>query len=262
MNALPNRNGLIVGHSHITAVARALETAHRRGKRYSLTWECLKLHLPEFRPSLIAGELAPALKQALLGKNPERVVSMVGGNAHNELGLVNSVQSYDFVLPYADELPNHPDARILPYELIMDELHERNKSKGFFDLLTCLAELFGDGVVHVESPPPIPANDHVIQHPGVFAEAIEESGVAPPLFRYKLWKASSTLFEKHCEQIGIKFLPAPLDMQDEQGMMIEAGWGKRSPTHGNVNYGRAIMRQLEELADNEMSSVEQLHNRP
>jgi hypothetical protein len=98
-------------------------------------------------------------------------------------------------------------------------------------------------LVHIESPPPIPSEEHIREHPGIFHDKIEECGVSPAMLRYKFWRLHSRLYREACAALGVEFLTVPEAMRDDAGMMIEAAWNP-DPTHGNALYGGAVIGKL------------------
>ncbi len=168
-------------------------------------------------------------------------VSMVGGNDHSILVMLNHSRPFEVVLPEAPDLHVDPEAELLPAGLVSIELERRIAPH-----LKTLAEyraLVSGRLVHIESPPPVPSEAHIRKYPGVFRSMIEERGVSPALLRYKFWRLHSRLYREACARLGVEFLSVPEKMCDGAGMMIEAAWNP-DPTHGNALYGGAVIAQL------------------
>jgi len=95
---------LLVGHSHLACIQRAFE--QRAGQVEGLQIEFAPVSGAYFQPNLDpSGIVHPALERLVKAPRFNAVVSVIGGNAHFSLGLVNNLRSYDFVLPDAPDLP-------------------------------------------------------------------------------------------------------------------------------------------------------------
>ena len=115
-------------------------------------------------------------------------------------------------------------------------------------ILTALAPSLPHRLWHVQSPPPLPDNDHIRLHPTHFADQVAELGISPPSLRMKLWVLQSEIYRDHCEAMGIGFLPVPDDAMDAQGFLDQRGW-LPDPAHANAWYGELVVRQLDALTD-------------
>ena len=229
---------LCIGHGHIGALRQAW---HQQGGGPDAVF--LLLNEPQYQPALHERQLHPAILEQL-GKAALHV-SLLGGNDHSMVGMLNHPRRFDFVLPEAPGLPVDETAELLPAGLLRAEL-ARRIAPHLEVLAACRAAVPGR-FVHIESPPPIPAAAHIEAHPGVFKDLIAERGVSPALLRYKLWRLHAALYQESCARLGVEFLAAPPEMQDEQGMMVQLAWNP-DPTHGNHIYGRHVLAQLQALA--------------
>ncbi|MDD2796337.1 hypothetical protein [Acidocella sp.] len=229
----------VMGHSH----ACALEAAHKRRvpgaqvpeMRFAL------LNDPQFEPPMAEGGLCPALLGELRAAAAEVHVSVLGGNDHSIIGMLNHPQRFDFVLPEAPELPVDEMCEILPAGLLRGELARRVAPH--LAVLAAYRAAVPGRLVHIESPPPVPSAAHIRTYPGIFKDMIVAYGVSPALLRYKLWRLHSALYREACARLGVAFLGVPAEMQDAQGMMVEAGWNP-DPTHGNPVYGAHVLEKL------------------
>lgn len=167
-------------------------------------------------------------------------VSMIGGNEHNVLCLVNDLRPFDFILPEAPELSTGPQAEIVPAGLVWAELKRRLAER--FALIAAYRAVAKGRMVHVESPPPVPSAAFIQAQPDTFGALLTVRGAAPALFRYKMWRLHSALYREACTELGIEFLPAPREMLDAQGMLVEPAW--ENATHANELYGRHVLAQL------------------
>jgi hypothetical protein len=238
----------VIGHSHVNALsdgARLLEDG--AGLRCAFTFLMLGA-TGKYDPPLIAAEDRPArlcerLAADIAAAEPDIIVSAVGGNLHNLLGLVNHPTRFDFVLPEAPDLPFDAEAALFPYTAIHGMM--KTMSRARFAFLATLKAAAPRLRFHIESPPPVPSGQHIASFPGSFAAKIAELGVAPASLRYKLWQLNSRTYLDCCKALEIAFLPVPAAVQDEKGMMREEFWN-RDATHGNAHYGAAVLRALDE----------------
>ncbi|HEV7279892.1 MAG TPA: hypothetical protein VGN57_06720 [Pirellulaceae bacterium] len=255
MTKLANRFRIVViGNSHQFVLRLAYETRDRCGRAEGLELWFIPFHTETYKPILVEGEFQPAIREELQTDALGLVVSTLGGNHHNLLGLVNHPVKFDFILPEAPDLPLQEDVNILPVELVKRALRERaEESLAFMPLLqrSTSAPLY-----HFESPPPVPSEDHIRENPDAFAELISQHGVAPASLRYKLWRLHSSIFREACDRSGFKFLPAPKAMQDERGMLVPQAWHE-DPTHANQVYGERMYRQLLAIVERRFASGSQ-----
>jgi hypothetical protein len=217
---------LVIGHSHLGAL--------KSGKTADNTFE---FH------SII--EKGINTLSELDTDNYNSIVLTIVGNHHNILGLVNDPEPFDFFLPQEIDVPLKNDARLLPVNLIT-KVFER-QLKNAFDLTQTLRNIFKNNMMyHVESPPPIPSEQYIIAHPGttgVFKEKIEQLGVSPVYFRYKLWRLHSQIIRENCQKLNIEFINTPKESQDKTGCLIEKYWHV-DPTHANAFYGDLVLNQI------------------
>jgi hypothetical protein len=229
------RKILFVGHSHITAPRLAHAEAGGGAEI-----EFCGITQPEFHPESKDGVLHPAILARVEAAPSELHVSMLGGNDHTVISLVNDPRRFDFVLPEAPDLYVDTRAEILPAGLLRVEL-KRRIMPHLMTLAAYRAVVKGR-LVHIESPPPVPSAEFIESNPDTFGSRLAQRGVSPALFRYKMWRLHSGLYRETCGQLGVEFLPAPSRMQDEQGMLVQPAW--RDATHANTLYGQHVLAQL------------------
>lgn len=238
---------LFVGDSHIEQIVDAYAEWVRARCPESRQFKAdfVSFVEPEFALNRTAAADSDVLNaratEAITKSAADAIVSCVGGNAHNRVGLVNHPQRFDFVLAEDPDLPLDPSATILPSDAVRASL-ERAMSPRMRAFHAVCARTTKP-MFHIESPPPIPSEDHIRRHPGVFGSKIAELGVSPALLRYKLWRLHSTIVRELCVEAGVTFVPAPGEARDAHGMMVERAWGD-DPTHGNRWYGELVLRQL------------------
>lgn len=246
----------IIGGSHLEALQEACRVQEGGGIQ-GIPPVFLEIRAPQFRPSFSRLDrngkatmvLNPTLRDAMeaLVRRSPLIFSSLGGNYYNALGLITHPRRFDFVLSEQTDLPLIPGHEIIPEVFVREALlpHLENVT---FRLLRILRGMTAGKIFHLESPPPIPSEDHIRRFPGVFAHRVEELGVSPALLRYKLWRLQSRLFAEACEAADVQFVPVPPATQDADGFLVEAAW-HRDPTHGNAWYGAQVMQQISEIVE-------------
>lgn len=229
------REIFVLGHSHLTAV----QTAHLEAGG-GAEMEFCGVTLPSFHPESEGGALHPAIQARIDAAPTPLHISMLGGNDHCVICLANDPRRFDFVLSEAPDLGLDPQAEILPAALLRVELKRRVSR--YLDALAAYRAVVKGRLVHIESPPPVPSAAFIQSHPDTFGALLASRGVAPALFRYKMWRLHSGLYREACARLGVEFLPSPREMQDTQGMLVQPAW--RDATHANVVYGRRVLAQL------------------
>jgi hypothetical protein len=235
---------LAIGHSHIIALMAAW--ADSQSTTIELGFVRLNsaaTHDPKSIHLLQGGALNQQLVQRINTFGPSRLLLLLGGNTHNMFGLVQHPEPFDFVLAEQPDLPVAKVAAVIPAGAVRAELEARlaGYGHGMSRLRKAYANL---PMSQLESPPPIPSEAHIRQHPGIFAEAIAKDGVAPATLRYKLWRLHSAIFKDMCARSHVGFLPVPAATQDSQGMMRQEAWSS-DRTHGNTWYGAHVIAQIE-----------------
>ena len=256
------RNGtiLIVGHSHTACVARALRarTHHWAAPAglcthvvnlmtfmptLGLTFNDVLLREPASEPRL-RREVVAEIERGIVPGSHVHVVSMVGGNVHNFLGLMRAPIPFDFVLPEAPDLPLEAGARIIPYSAMqacLEELMRDDRAT-----LAALRRQFSGVLLHLESPPPPRDDAYVVQWLGTFRDFNDTGEIVSATLRYKLWRLHSTIVKRFCHDLGIILAEAPLETRDAEGFLARQAY--QDATHANAWYGSRLVGQLEAFA--------------
>lgn len=232
---------LVFGRSHTRALRHAWKARLEAGETEGLNLRFLDLRREEWQPPVVDGVYNEKIQAELARPRLRLIVSLIGGNDHNYLGIFNRQVRFDFGSPEAPELPPQTEAPFVRTIFVRSDLERRLAPT--LDLLRLLRRSTSLPIVQLESPPPIPCADHIAKYPLGFEKAIPEFGVAPASLRYKLWRVHSAIVREACEAARIRFVPAPRSMQDADGMLIREAWADDS-THGNAFYGERLCRQL------------------
>lgn len=235
---------LAVGQSHVAAIQRAARTHREMWPDEPRTRVIHTLAEPYASEGEEFGPLARAAILDQIARHQPRLVSMLGGNAHNLMSLMRSARPYDFILHGEEEGPPlDPDAELIPEALVRAALEERLQ-KDFWRLRT-LHDIAGP-FIHVESPPPViddafireRAEDYFRDEPG------REIVPASPGVRWRVWRLNARIIRERVEALGGRFLPVPPAVLDEQGFLrLDLA---ADPTHGNEAYGELLIRAIED----------------
>jgi hypothetical protein len=241
-----------IGHSHINAIIGAA-----RNVSWPFTHPQHFIHMLEVRNRLGLNTLIeygpdgislhPALCESIKSDNNyeghKLIVSLMGGNSHNILGLMRHPIPFDFVLPQQSDLPLESSAQILPYNFIWDVLHE--VALPHLNELIALRSSVEGLIIHLESPPPIGNDVYVQQYlDPYFKEKPQE--IAPRILRYKLWRLHSEIVKQVCSKINVTFVPVPTETLDREGFLRSEGY-PGNVTHGNEWYGEKVLEQLNNI---------------
>ncbi len=241
-----SRSYFLMGRSHLTALWYAWHNQAEAGGPPPQPYAHAPLVAPGTRMTFLQlesqryeplftpeGAFHPEVARALSASAAQIHVSVLGGNDHSMIGLVAHPPRFDFVLPDEPDLPLDRQARLVPAEMLREELERRIAPH--LRALALLRAAVAGRVVHVESPPPLP-EDHIRRHSAPFADEIAALGIAPALLRYKIWRLHSGLYREACARLGVDLLPSPLAMRDPSGIMLPFGCHPDA-THGNALYG-------------------------
>lgn len=224
---------LVVGNSHTGALSQAYDSGKDPGVLI-------------VRVAGRDGTPYPRLRHPLLARyQPQVVVSMIAGNHHNAIGLLEAPEPFDFILPEAPE--TLPGRRIVPLVEVAAAM-EAHFSPHLVRLDRLLAAYEGVPAAHVAGPPPIADEGHIKTYPGNYAPP---SGLNPEItprsVRLKLYLLQNKLMAAHCEKRGIAFLPPPAGGLDADGFLAPS-CRKEDPTHGNAVYGRLVLEEIKAFA--------------
>ncbi|MCF3931953.1 hypothetical protein L1787_00820 [Acuticoccus sp. M5D2P5] len=187
-------------------------------------------------------EISPRLLSRF---EPEIAVSMIGGNEHNLLGLIEQPEPFDFEEPSVPIM--FEDRRIVPRAQVRAMLNLM--LTGMLSKVRLLKRFYGKPTVHVASPPPIPDNEHLAQHLGAFAKSAGlEPRFTPAPIRLKLYRMGNQIVKEMCEAEGIHFIGPMEEALDENGFLA-APYRKADPTHANARYGAHVLDALRAYAD-------------
>lgn len=229
---------LIIGHSHVSALQRAAETA---GDRFGERFAFLALRNASFRPPEAAGRSEKeakarastpegvdltAVASCIAQSAPDVAVLCINGNEHGTLGL--------FVV----------DSPLEQRERRLD----RTVVQGLGRWLDVLQSRLPARVLVVAPPPPV-ALDRLEGHfPAERIAAFDGLELEPPATRLRLWRHQCAVLGEVCASRGFEFVEPPAAALDADGFLAIEFAGS-DPMHANPAYGRLVLLLLQELIE-------------
>ena len=236
---------LVIGQSHIGAIQRAAKTHRETWPGELRTRVIHTLAEPYASEGQEFGPLARAAIEEQIARHQPRLVSVLGGNAHNMIALMRHPRPYDFLLSGEEEgPPMEADAELVPEALVRAAMEERLETD--FWRLRMLHEIAGS-FIHVESPPPIIGDAFIRDRAEVYFRDTRDREIVPgsPGLRWRMWRLTSRILKERVEALGCRFMPVPRDALDEDGFLrLEYA---ADPTHGNEAYGELLIRAIEDF---------------
>ena len=190
------------------------------------------------------GPLARAAIADQIARHQPRLVSMLGGNAHNMISLIRPGRPYDFILHGEEQGPPlDADAELIPEALVRAALEERLRTD--FWRLRTLHEIAGP-FLHMESPPPVINDAFIRERAEAYFRDYSDREIVPasPGVRWRVWRLASRILREQVEALGCRFMPVPPSVQDADGFLRPEY--AADPTHGNEAYGAALIRAIED----------------
>jgi len=235
---------LVIGQSHVLAIQRAAKTHRETWPEEPRTRIIHTLAEPYRSEGEEFGPLARAAIADQIARHQPRLVSMLGGNAHNMISLMRPARPYDFILHGEKEGPPvAADAELIPEALVRAALEERLQTD--FWRLRTLHDIAGP-FLHVESPPPVMNDAFIRDRAEVYFRDYNDCEIVPasPGVRWRVWRLASRILREQVEALGCRFMPVPASVQDADGFLrFEFA---ADPTHGNEAYGAALIRAIED----------------
>ena len=244
------RRVIIVGDSHTAAVAQAAKIRKETSVDGEVTFEIHRIGREKPGGKMIKGPSLEQIVEILRNASADVVlVSMVGGNQYNVLGMLVHPEPFDFLLEGDDPATLTPDARVIPasqIEAAFDHFLSGTLSQQVQELLRAFP---GKIKLHVEPPPPKEDGDYIRKNAESYFQTEENINlkVSPAPFRRRLWVAQSRALDRLCNNLGMTLIRAPEDSMDESGYLQRDAYGADA-THANAVYGEMLLRQLEQFA--------------
>ncbi len=221
-----------IGHSHVGALARA----------QAADLDCINFwdHIPPWAPD----ETPRRLNDELTGRvaRGRLVISMIGGQAHTVLGMVEHPRAFDFILPSSPDLPVDETRTIVPADAVRAKIEEL--ALPLLDSVIFIEAAATAPVVHVPPPPPLADSGRIASQMGFMWGNFPGQPwvIAPKWVRYKVWRMLCEVTEACCLRHGIRFLPSPAAATDDDGFLRPEF--DLDGAHANGAYGALVLQAL------------------
>jgi hypothetical protein len=232
----PRKPILCVGHSHLAALQRAAQSCAGGSLQAINFWE----HPGAVLHTEAGVRFAPGI-EASVRAHRGLLVSLLGGAAHNVLGMVAHPRRFDFVLPTRPELDFDARAECLPYRAVRELLSAQIEP--YLQQMARLRALSAVPLIHLAPPPPSADQQRLARDMPWSLYPSSAREVAPAALRLKLWLLHVELLAQWCQEHGIEFVPGPPQACDAAGFLREACYGDGA--HANAQYGQLVLAQLE-----------------
>ena len=174
------------------------------------------------------------------------LISMLNGNEHSALTLVQHACPYDFQLPGREDIPLVPGVQPVSYEIIRKKLEPWLNST-IAALAIARMMLPRIRLIHVLPPPPIESNAQIMKSPELFRDHLAYYGIAPLALRVKYYLLANQIIRETISGLGLN-----VELLEAPAQAIGPGFGLLDPyvagaTHGNEVYGQLVVEQLRNL---------------
>lgn len=238
-----------LGDSHtvcIMAAARSMDTAKLPFDIFASRFEKVKRETG----SVIAGVTVKAAVEKLKNASSNDIlVSLIGGNQFNAIGLMRHSDPFNFFSPDHDNRDIVPGERLIPSSVI-EEMFDGYAGKAANNFLVDAQQYFTGRLFHAVPPPPKFDNEFIRTHAETLFRdrGIETFGVTRPSVRMKLWQAQVRAMRRLYEPLGIGLLMPPSGSTDADGFLKQEAYGPDA-THANKLYGKKVIAQVAALFD-------------
>lgn len=238
---------VIVGHSHMHAIARALVSAAEPGEPA----DPAAIGRAHGIAGMMGGQYTTEFRHLLVELGQDRNLALSWrGNQHNGDFLIMPGTVLDF-LPRG-----YPDRTVLPgAQLVAESAIRAHLQPSMDELSALLKDIAVPGRRHIVlgSPPPLADQALVRQRLGREPAFVDRAralgmdmatiGLAPPQVRRKLWFVIQRQMAETAAAHGALFVPHPAASEDGQGFLrLDMSGG--DITHANERYGRLMLAQI------------------
>lgn len=247
---------VLVGHSHLQApmaAAKSATSVTRSDPKMGFSfvpidtrnrWQSPLVHEGN---AVINSAVGNALATAGLFDSDRRriLVSILAGNVHNALGLIQQKQTYDVIIPSRPDLTASTGARVVPIEQVL--AHFRQHYRPFVDFLKLVTKLSQPEKVYWAEPPaPIESTDHISSNMDQWFKSnysVSDLVPAPAQLRYKLWLLNRIALEEAAAEGGWTVITCPSTTLDGNGFLTRKAWAGDA-THGSAWYGEELLKKI------------------
>lgn len=222
---------LILGHSHVQCLQRALDPEGQPG---------IEIHDLNQSSGLMPAKPGRLRTTRLQIPSPDAVYLCLGGNYHNQFGLIEHPRKFACGLRDGT-MPDMTGRQPVPHALIRAQFKAHLTGlRGVYDAI--YAAFPSARFTHFNPPPPIGDWDHILANPGIFGKFLKQ-GPMPPALRLEFYTIQTDALREIAEEYGAAFLTPPRELGDDAGFLAP-DYFNNDPTHGNTAYGRAMLRHI------------------
>ena len=176
------------------------------------------------------------------------VVTMLRGNHHQKVGLVQHPRAFDLLMHSVDGGLLQKDSELIPIQ-VMREVFSSCLRNSYGKDLQRLKQASVVPVVCVSPPAPKEDASHIAKGAETYFKLLDilSVGVTKAPVRLKLWLLQQKVLQDFCGENGIYFLGNPLGTRDEGGYLKREYYAPDA-THANAAYGNLVLTQVAELA--------------
>lgn len=170
------------------------------------------------------------------------MLSFIGGNGHNLVGLIQHAAPYDFFLSDEPGIGVEPHAEIVSEASAADLLKRRNEHH--LAVLNEIAARTEMPIFQVAGPPVIESGEEIAAFlPPSLRPKDGDARVSPSSLRYKLWRVDAKIYAAECERLGLGFLLPPIEATDN-GFLKREFRSSGDSIHANGEYAKLLMRDF------------------
>jgi hypothetical protein len=243
---MARRRIVVLGESHVDGVQQAFAARSSTADQPAFSI----YRLMSIKNGITVGDLTleDCIQRCATLDPEDVVVSLLGGNQHAVVGLIQHPIPFDILEPETtlDQLP--PEIHCVPTR-VMEDYFDKGLRGRDGTKLQALSARVHSRLYHVSPPPPKEDTAHILRRPeSAFAQRkIHERGVSPAGLRLRLWELQNRIMRRLCAEWGIGFVPVPDTTLTPNGF-LKPEYYARDATHANLHYGELVLKQLEQLA--------------
>lgn len=242
------RKIIIVGESHSHAPQEAL----RRGLDLPDDVELIVHRLTKVKNGQLIGSIAyedVLLLCSTLDKD-DLIVSMIGGNQHAALSLIQHPRPFD-VATATGTIPEQPDGKavqLVPRNALR-AIFEQNFQSNDGKRILAIADAGPQRTVHLMAPPPKDNEAHILKkvETDFAAKGIMEKGVSPAPLRQRMWGIQNEALKVVLSKSSVDLLPPPDKTMQPDGF-LKPEYYASDATHANMKYGAEVIQQVLKVA--------------
>ena len=226
----PGPKMLLIGHSHVNCILA--------GARQNGVGDRVKvINLRRVDIDTLSPE---TVRELLAGFEPEAVCLCLAGNFHNIVGLLENPRPFSIGSPGSGAVPDiGSDRQMIPRALMRALFLQKAQPELTAKLFAICPDVER---LMLNPPPPVADFEHIRNHPGGFADRIEQ-GPAPEELRLLLYELQTEVYRNLARENGAAFVVPPRRLQTASGFLART-YVNDDPTHGNASYGIEMLSEI------------------